>query len=93
MTTTGPTLLSPWYVVQRNKTYKYNGPEPHENTVQEYWSVAEDEKGAWTVDPHQAMIFMALISAKRIADAEVAEVRVLYDNTGYREFRPKEFVV
>lgn len=79
-----PTYLSPWFVVQRNSLDK-----PLE---MEFWSAdGEDVIGGWTANPHQAMLFMSIQSAARVADAEAAEVRVLYNRDGLREFRPREF--
>lgn len=71
-----PTLLSPWYLVQ-----KLSGSD------MEYFQATEKEG-----DPHftkkkkEATLFMSLHAASRVALAEVAEVRVLFDSTQVREF-------
>jgi hypothetical protein len=81
-----PTMLSPWFIVQRVRVDK-----EIDASYVEYWTSDGEGTLAWSRNPHQAMLFMGLQSAARVAEAEVAEVRVLYNKDGLREFRPREF--
>lgn len=79
---TFPTILSPWFVVQR-------GAILDEYDVEFY---TNDGSGleSWSKNPKQAMLFMSLAGASRVADAEGAIVRVIYSKETAREFRPRE---
>lgn len=79
-----PTHLNPWYVVQKLITVDTDNAFV-------YWSTDGEGTMAWVGNPHQAMLFMSLSSAARVANAELAQVRVIYDKEGLRQFRPREF--
>ena len=70
-----PTLLSPWYVV----CYPFVDPPMY------YTSYEESEK-AFRDDPKRAMLFMSLHAAARVAEAEGAEVLVIYSKDQLKEF-------
>ncbi len=78
---TFPTSLSPWFVVQRTADL--------DETV-EYYTNDGTGSESWSKNPKQAMLFMSLSGAARVADAEGAIIRVLYSKEGAREFRPRE---
>jgi hypothetical protein len=81
---TFPTTLNPWFVVQRVR-------ETNDRAT-EYWSTDGEGAEAWVTNPHQAMLFMQLSSAARIAATDTdAIVRVIYSKDGLREFRPRQF--
>lgn len=76
---TYPTLLSPWYVVVRTR-YLDEGYE--------YWTTDGEGKDSWSSYPKQAMLFMSLLAAARVATADgIAEVRVIYSKESLEEFR------
>ncbi len=81
---TFPTGLSPWYVVFR---IHFAGAD----TSIEYWTTDHEEQKPWTTNPNQAMLFMNLSSAARVADSDAGLVQVIYNKDGLREFRPREF--
>lgn len=74
-----PTTLSPWYVVQRITS---------RDEMEYYRSdlAAPEESATFTNKRAFAMLFMNLQSAARVADAEAAEVRVLYSKDHAKEF-------
>ena len=86
----GPTLLSPWYAVQRyTSTCDLQENEQQCCTGRgevEYYTSMEDGGTEFTRDPKRAMLFMSLASAARIADQSVAEIRVLTNNDHAEEF-------
>ncbi len=69
-----PTVLSPWFVVQRLRDID---PINTDYVGMEYYTSMEDGGPTWTQNKHLAMLFMSLGSAARVANGEVAEVRVL----------------
>lgn len=73
-----PTVLNPWYVVQRQDRYKR----------MTYYVSAEgpEEQGTFSLTKIHAMLFTNLQSAARVAMAEDAEVRVLMCVNDYNEF-------
>lgn len=75
-----PTVLAPWFVVQR-----LHGPVAD----MQYYRTDEEGKPLWTEDQNEAMLFMSLHSAHRVAKAVAAEVRVLADRDDLLEFQPK----
>lgn len=84
---TFPTLLAPWYVVQRLKL-NYN-PESGGSYEQEYYRENEDGGPMWSTATKNARLFMSLPSAARVARATAAEVRVLTSKEDLDEFRPQ----
>ena len=77
---TAPTILSPWYVVQRFRSVAMLGQL-------EFYRMS-DEGSYWSENEKDALLFMSLQSAVRIADAEGAHVRVLASEAHLKEFRP-----
>lgn len=71
-----PTVLSPWYVVQRMD----------KDCFIEYYQSQEEDDNAFTKTKKQALLFASLGSAARVAEAEVAEVRVLTTAEEAKEF-------
>lgn len=91
-----PTVLSPWYVVWQPAVESVGGLA----TEAQYYEqrAADDPEGllfsvsGWTKNPREAMLFMSLHSAARVAHAEGAQVRVLTTKEEADEFRQKENV-
>jgi len=85
-----PTVLSPWFVVQRfnwGDETGHNGPpiDPH----MEYYTSAEDDLSGPALffnDPKRAMIFASLQQSTRVALSEGAHVRVLTSKEEADEF-------
>lgn len=80
-----PTVLGPWYVIFRIRD---DGTASGDYKPPEYYTAMEESE---TNDPFQpnkkiALLFTSLQSAARVADAEVAEVRVLYSKEHAEEF-------
>lgn len=71
-----PSVLSPWYAVQRLVG----------DQMEYYQSAAAEGEPLFTSRKKEATLFMSLHAASRVALAEVAEVRVLFDSTQVREF-------
>lgn len=91
---TYPTLLSPWFVVIRYRIET----DPPERTDEglyhapEYWSTDGEGPRAWTRNPKQAMVFMSLHTASRIAATDDdSAVVAIYDKETYWKYRPREF--
>lgn len=76
-----PTVLGPWFVVQRFTPESYDAP-----TEMEYYTSMDEETTTFQVDKKRAMLFMNLQAAARVALAEVAEVRVLTSKEDAEEF-------
>ena len=76
-----PTVLSPWYVVQKFRTLSHLGEMYYYTAVEDADEDAFDEK------PEKAMLFMSLTAAARVAASEGAEVRVLTTKDEAKEFR------
>ena len=75
-----PTILSPWYVVQKIRpTIQYY----RNATVEDMQSVH-----VWADSEKDAMVFTSLQSAARVAKATAGEVRVLTSREDLEEFRP-----
>jgi hypothetical protein len=72
-----PTILGPWYVVQRRTS---------DDQDLEYYTSMEDGGVEFTRDEKRAMVFMSLGSAARVAEGSVATVRVLYNEDHAKEF-------
>lgn len=69
-----PTLLSPWYVVQKMKS---DGTISGDYLGLEYYTSQEEADRSFQTDPRKAMLFMSLPAAARVASSEGAEIRVL----------------
>lgn len=86
-----PTVLSPWYVVQRHRPIDV---DPEGCVIPEFYSEVDGGpvgvNNFWTEHQKYAMLFMSLHSAVRVARAADAEVRVLTSKEEVDEFRPKE---
>lgn len=76
-----PTVLSPWYIVQ-----KLIGPM---FSPQYYRAVETEETPALTNNAHEAMLVMSLPTAVRLARSVGGEVRVLTSKDELAEFRPE----
>lgn len=74
-----PTILGPWYIVQR-PLFTAGA------TQTEYYQHSEEGEGLWTTEKKTVCIFMSLHSAARVADATVADVRVLWAAEHAKEF-------
>jgi hypothetical protein len=81
-----PTVLAPWYVVQR---FRDDGSISGDYLPPEYYRTDEAGEGIWTDKKKDAMLFMSLQAAARVARSTVAEVRVLTTKEELEEFRPK----
>lgn len=83
-----PTVLAPWFVVFRIFYSVMDDSGFH----RVYYSVNEEDNPVWTELPKNAMLFMSLHSATRIAQAEGtgAEIRALASKNDLAEFRPRE---
>lgn len=82
-----PTILSPWFVVQRLKSDgtisgDYVGMEYYTSVEEGGPTFQEGRRGGKKV----ALIFMSLHSATRVAASEGAEVRVLSSKAEMEEF-------
>jgi hypothetical protein len=75
---TGPTVLSPWYVV-----YRFTGPA---TGIEYYRSPLEEETNLFVTQRGLAMLFTNLNSAARVAASEGAEIRVLVSKENAEEF-------
>lgn len=84
MTTTKPTILSPWFVVSRMRSEQ--DKERDGDVAINEWYTCDDEK-VWSTDRKQAMLFNSLHSAHRIARADGAHVVVVVDETDHAEYR------
>jgi hypothetical protein len=71
-----PTVLSPWFIVQRLRA------DGH----MEFYQSAVEGDGTFTTVRVFSMLFMSLQSASRVAEAEAAEVRALFNKEHAREF-------
>ena len=80
-----PTVLAPWFVVQRLRP----GDQLLDYPPIQYYQESDEGMPMWKDDPNSAMIFMSLHSAHRVARATASEVRVLVDKDDLKEFRPK----
>jgi len=74
-----PTLLSPWFVVQKFATLSHLG-------CAQFYTAMDDGNTTFVEDENKAMIFMSLHSAYRVAQAEGAHVRVLASADDVKEF-------
>ncbi len=75
-----PTVLSPWFVVQRNASEeKPSAPEYYTNANEG----AEDQ---FTAVKRDAMLFVNLAAAARVASTNVAIIRVLTSKDDLKEF-------
>lgn len=87
-----PSVLSPWYVVQR--FYEWHNPtkgEPGNDYTgsggfMTYYTSMEVDTTEFTEEKRHALLFMSLASAARVAEDCVAEVRVLYTEDHAKEF-------
>jgi len=78
-----PTVLSPWYVVQR--IFREHNMHP-EDVCMEYYASMEEGTTTFQHDKKRALLFMSLASAARVAAAEEAEVRALTTKEESEEF-------
>lgn len=79
MTTSFPTVLSPWYIVQRLMGPMFSP---------QYYRASDDDAPALTNNAHEAMLMHSLQTAVRVARAIGGEVRVLTSKDELAEFRP-----
>lgn len=80
-----PTVLSPWYVLQKIKLTGHTSMEEVLFPL-EYYTAMDDGGTIFQTDPKRAMIFQSLHTVARIASAEGAHIRVLIDESDAREF-------
>jgi hypothetical protein len=75
-----PTVLSPWFVVQKFKSLGMAG--------QQYFFCAVEiaDSDCWTESKRNAMLFMSIHSAARVAQAEAGEIRALVTKEEADEF-------
>ena len=78
-----PTVLSPWFVVQR---LNHDFGTSVEDVQMEYYTSMEEGVITFQRSRTLAMLFMSLASAARVAAAEGAEVRVLTTKEESEEF-------
>ncbi len=78
-----PSVLSPWYVVQRLQD---SYTPSMEYFVSPESSKEVEEANSFTPDKRRAMLFQTLQSATRVAEAADADIRVLYDKKHMKEF-------
>ncbi len=71
-----PTILSPWFIVQRRR----------DDGHVEYYQSASEGDATFTLKRTFSMLFMSLQSAARVADAEAGEVRALFNREHAHEF-------
>jgi hypothetical protein len=76
-----PTVLGPWYVVQRLIINVTTGLGE-----MEFYAAADDGSEMFTTKPKRAMLFMSLQSAARVAGPTAGEVRVLFSPEHAEEF-------
>jgi len=82
-----PTVLGPWYIVQRLMSEREAAEETNDNYPRVlYYTAMEDGPAMFQTNKKRAMLFMSLGSASRVAAAEVAEVRVLTTKEEGEEF-------
>lgn len=77
-----PSLHSPWFVVQRVVGLDCMDSDAYV----EYYTSMEDDEKTFSSDAKRAMLFAALTSASRVAEAEGAEIRVLRNEADAKEF-------
>jgi hypothetical protein len=77
-----PTLLGPWFVVQR----LYYAESDERLLGVEYYQHPTEGEECWTRDKRSALLFMSIQQASRIASAETAEVRALTTKEEAKEF-------
>ena len=78
-----PTVLGPWFVVQRLKD---DGSVSGDYVGMDYYTAMADGTTTFSMDKHRTLLFMSLASAARVAIAETAEVRVLTTQEDAAEF-------
>ena len=78
----GPTILSPWYIVVRPSVRTET-----EGMFLFYTSQDESAENVWSSDRKKSMLFNSLRSAHRVARAEGAYVVVVVDETDLKEYR------
>lgn len=86
---THPTPMSPWFVVFRHPDFgqrEYYVSEVEVPVVDPEATVLRPEQG-FTLKPYEAMVFVNLVNAARVAKAEVAEVLVLSSQEDLSAFR------
>ena len=79
-----PTVLSPWYVVVRNRD---DGSISGDYRPPEYYVSQQNAEEPWSTDSKQAMLFTSLHSANRVAKGAGAEVRVVVDEEDLKAYR------
>lgn len=78
-----PTLLGPWFVVNR---FLF-GDGAEQVPIVEYYQASEDgTEPLWTQDPKKALLFMSLHSAGRVNVAVGGMIRVLVTKDEAEEF-------
>jgi hypothetical protein len=73
---TYPTVLSPWFVVQKRAAGRTS-----------YFSQADNPDGIFVAEKTQALLLVNLHAAARIAQSNEAEIRALVCREDYEEFR------
>lgn len=81
-----PTPLGPWFVVQRLARGVTAPPGVEYITGVEYYTRDGEGLDVWTQNPVDALLFMSLHEAGRVASAETAEVRALSSRDDAKEF-------
>lgn len=85
-----PTVLGPWYVVQRLVVLPDGATaeawEKMKTDTIEYYTAMEDGDRSWQSNKKLALLFMSLHSAARVRESEVAEIRVLTTREEANEF-------
>lgn len=82
MALTYPTPLSPWYVI-------FNAYVDEDADVQMKYARPESLDGEyWTETPREAMIYLNLPSACRVAQSLAGDIMVLWSKDQLKEFRP-----
>jgi hypothetical protein len=78
-----PTILNPWYVVFREVT----SSDPHPNVIEYYRPGDDATAGTWSSNKHDAMLFLSVHAATRVAAIESADVLMLWTKAQVKEYR------
>jgi hypothetical protein len=78
-----PTVLSPWFVVQKLRAAHDTQPEDVQNV---YFCSQEVSPDEWTTDKKKAMLMMSIHSAAQISKATGGEIRALVTQEDSAEF-------
>jgi hypothetical protein len=82
-----PTIMGPWYVVQRI-VYGLGRDQRDDFGIRhiDYFTSSEESDQVFQREKKLALLFMSLQSATRVAESEGAEIRVLYNKEHAEEF-------